>query len=125
MSEFNQYPEAFAKKHGLVIIRPEANELQCDIDSKELPSEFAFALDVIGQFNKVVEVNYTTSKSGNLHAYIELQSDVTPHCRIAMQTALGSDPKREILTLRNTFNAANKMPQFLYELADFRRRKNP
>ena len=125
MSNFNEHPEAYAKKHGLVICPPYPNELQVDIDARMLPPQFDECLQIIAQFNKVVNVSYTTSKSGNLHVYVELEKNVSDHARIALQACLGSDPKREALTFYNTTMAENKMPQFLFELKDAVKRNRP
>jgi hypothetical protein len=125
VSQFSDHPEKYAEKHGLKVNVPYANELQVDIDAKKLPEHFQFCLEIIGQSNPVISVSYTTSKSGNLHAYVELRNDLTAHERIALQAVLGSDPVREALTYRNTLDVNNKLPQFLFELKDAVKRKTP
>ena len=125
MSNAVGHPEAYAKKHGLVINEPYPNELQVDIDAIKLPEFFDDHLEIISQFNPVVSVSYTTSKSGNLHAYVELKHPVERTERIMLQACLGSDPLRELLTYRNTIQDDNMRPQFLFELKDAAKRSKP
>ena len=120
-----EHPEEYAKKHGLEIILPQPCQLQVDIDSHTLPEHFEHCLKIIGQENPVLCVGFTTSKSGNIHAYVELTNEFSDHERIAMQAILGSDPVREALTLQNLSDPDNKRPQFLFELKDAVRRRKP
>jgi hypothetical protein len=122
MSQHCDHPEEYAKKHGLRIAIPYPNELQLDIDAKSLPEHFGYCQDIVNQRNLIVNTSYTTSKSGNLHVYIELTNTVSAHERIAMQAFLGSDPVRDALTYNNTLDPENKIPQFLFELLDARKR---
>lgn len=118
-------PEATAKKYGLIINEPHDNELQVDLDGIKFPEYFQSHLELISQWNKVVDVRYTTSKSGNRHAYIELTNPISQMERMLFQACLGSDPLRELLTYKNTLDPKNKRPQFLFELKDAIKRVQP
>jgi hypothetical protein len=107
--------EKYAKNNGLRIVLPEPRQLQLDIDSTTLPEDYPEQLYILGQQNKILNVRQTTSKSGNLHVYIDLDLDISPVERVLFQLALGSDRKRELLTFFNLSDPENQRPQFLFE----------
>lgn len=90
-------------KHGRSIITPKDNELLIDIDSEEDFKQFEEGIDLI-QRNISEDIKITNihpSKSGlpRRHITVTLPFDTTPVERIAWQAALGSDFKRELLSL--------------------------
>ena len=113
----NSNPDKFAKANGLTIVVPEPNQLQLDIDSPKLPANYAEQLEILGCIRKITSVRQTTSKSGNIHVYIDLDGPIAPVERVLLQACMGSDQKRELLTFLNMQSPDNKRPQFLYELA--------
>jgi hypothetical protein len=115
-SEFKDDQDKYAQKHNLKIVLPEPNQLQLDIDSTKLPEFHEHHIYILEQFNKVTAVRTTKSKSGNMHVYIDLERPVDPYERIALQACLGSDLKRELLTLNNLKDPSNTRPQFLFEV---------
>jgi hypothetical protein len=114
MSEMTQV-ESYAKEHNLEIVEPKTNELQLDIDSKDFPKIYFSNLKLLKDLMVIKSIRQTESKSGNIHVYIELEDDISKTERIALQACLGSDLKRELLTLFNLRNESNPRPQFFYE----------
>jgi hypothetical protein len=117
MSEKVANPKKYAFENNLVIVPPGLNELQLDIDAKQLPKSFQEQLGILGQVNPVIGYHTTTSKSGNLHVYVQLSKPFSLAERVLMQACLGSDIKRELLTYKNMQDSNNTQPQFLFETA--------
>jgi hypothetical protein len=90
-----------AEKLGLVAVIPVAGLLMLDLDSSEAVEDFEQRLEFLKKLNPrfVERVTYTTSKSGNKHAYVELAWGTEEIEALAWQAALGSDPFRAILDL--------------------------
>lgn len=82
------------------LVLPESNQLQMDIDDDE-SYEFMVNMIALLQSNGfAVELTKTTiSKSGNRHCYIKTPWELSLVDRIALQASMGSDRKREILSL--------------------------
>jgi hypothetical protein len=111
----NAYAEAEAA--GCVVKIPSPNELFIDIDDKD--SAMWFCLNV-GKINEQVGVKDThrapspSGKPEHEHIVLTLVRDVTDMERIAMQSFLGSDRKREALSwVRLVNNDPN--PTLFYE----------
>lgn len=97
-----------AAQAGLVTFFPKPCELMIDIDepyataSVKLGAKLGSGpvaitlrkanIHILGQL-------FTVSKSGNLHAYVDLDMDIEDHERIIIQAAFRSDPVRDILSL--------------------------
>jgi hypothetical protein len=113
-SEFSKNPDQIAEMHGLEIVEPGPNELQIDIDSPEIPAKFHEQLSILGQFYGETTYRTTRSKSGNVHIYVTMNNEVGDLERIMLQALLGSDIKRELLTLKN-YKEGKERHQFLYE----------
>lgn len=92
-----------AAKEGLWCEFPQPDELFIDIDN----AAGYINADVVAAINKTesypLKLNsnilYTTSKSGNRHAYIKCSNPVGDMQRVALQAALGSDPVKEALSV--------------------------
>jgi hypothetical protein len=96
------------EKDGLVLVVPEDNEIQIDLDSEEEWEEFQKRFEVFKRhFGLFIEgVKTIPSKSGlpHRHIYIEMGTKYSVMERIAFQACLGSDPTREINNMRRVFN---------------------
>jgi hypothetical protein len=57
---------------------------------------------------------YWSSKSGNTHCYVTLKQPVAAAERIALQSCLGSDPKREALSVLRLLNSIEE-PSLLFK----------
>lgn len=112
-------PFVMAKRLGLIAVAPEPDEIQLDIDS---PDDLAVAETMMGALSAQqipCEVaRTTTSKSGNAHVVIRIEwpRPLDPVTRIALQACLGSDRKRELLSLlRHEFQTQHP-PTVLFEV---------
>lgn len=97
-----------AAEAGLVTFFPKPRELMIDIDEPFAAASVKFAAQigsgaVMAAFDKAqihfVDTLYTVSKSGNLHAYVALDVDITDYERLIIQAALRSDPVRDVLSM--------------------------
>lgn len=103
--DFSAYAEEEAEKVGCVVVYPEPNQLQIDLDSEEAFTQHERLL--LEFFYRGTVVKYTMdppvvtpSKSGYPHRHITLSFHdhiFTEWERIGMQMMLGSDPVRERL----------------------------
>lgn len=84
------------------------NTLLLDLDERDTPKARSKALltinDVLIDDDQVpktgLDVLFTTSRSGNLHAYVLLASPRQVPLRVAMQSAMGSDHWRDTWSLQ-------------------------
>jgi hypothetical protein len=91
-----------AESRNQMVVFPKDDELQIDIDSEH-------AYDVFNAMRHIVTIHFPfktieerPSYSGlpKRHIVITLENKVTPHERLILQLALGSDRVREVLGLR-------------------------
>lgn len=104
MSEIKQQRrsdvEALAAERGLIAFYPGPRELFIDLDKgMELNVGLMTGLNDSEKmpFFDLDNVLYTTSRNGNIHVYVRTIARLDDASRIALQAALGSDPKREML----------------------------
>jgi hypothetical protein len=104
--------EPTAAALGLKIVTATSYHLQLDLDSPEAFDRFEENFALLDEHFKRIgwemQRLLTVSKSGNTHVYIRIVSEGIPGAaaqsfdiqqRIALQAALGSDGKRELLNL--------------------------
>lgn len=93
--------KAKAAARGLEVRLPEPNELFIDIDSEaqlaEFDDLFNMLLDHVDGMSRSMGPS-PSGRPGRYHAVVRLPYPITLLERIALQAALGSDRKREILT---------------------------
>lgn len=115
--DFDIEAEEVAKARGLVVVLPQPNQLQIDIDSDELLSEFESRFETFQwrEAFKPKKVDVKNSQHpGHYHVTITLSEDVTEWQRLALQAALGDDPMRSYLNaMRAQFGVKN--PSRLFE----------
>lgn len=107
----------FAEREGLDVRLPEPNELFIDIDDEKSYFTFNENRPLLGDmFTGQVEFAITPSrrKPWGKHIVVTLPRAVTPIERIALQAALGSDPRREAHSLRRYFNN-DPLPTLFFE----------
>jgi hypothetical protein len=110
--DLNRAVDKLAEERGLAVVRSAPNLLMLDLDTPEqektwesnkflLTDRFDGLFVMRGHAGDVLDgvALETTSQSGNRHVYVWLLAPLTEGERIAMQAALGSDPKREMLNL--------------------------
>src|SRR5690242_9392980 len=99
---------------GVVMRDPQDNVLQLDIYTGAQMDQYEKQRAILESIIPIEQTVKTVSKSGKTHLYIRIKARLSPEERIALQASLGSDPKREILTLRN-LRDKRAYPLFLYE----------
>jgi hypothetical protein len=108
-----------ATKANLDVVIPDDRTLTLDIDTPTQPEAFFELREFLNNFYRVEKVQYTKSKSGNMHIYITMTDSFTPLEKIALQACLGSDPKREILSFVRAKNPApNSHASLMFETAE-------
>lgn len=125
---FAESAEKVATGRGLVVVLPEPNQLQIDLDDQAAYDVFCDRLDQFDICNGVagVQIVVKESASGFPHRYVVLTfglrgfsgfREFSEPERIALQFALGSDPVRERLNvMRLWFGVDN--PTRLFEKPD-------
>lgn len=114
---FDLKAEEVAKERGLVVVYPEKNQLQFDLDTKEEREEFMKRChEMINGRN--FHFHEHVSPGGGEHRHVTLtffDMEFTEWQRIALQSVLGSDPMREFLNARRLMEGATDKPTRLFE----------
>lgn len=113
---------AEAERRNCEIKLPEPNELFIDIDRKEDFEAFYDQLTVLRERFEC-EMEQTQSPSGepwHFHIRVKLFENGRPYeleetMRIALQASLGSDRKRELLSLRRIIDHADRPVSLFFE----------
>jgi hypothetical protein len=94
-----------AENRGLEVVKGDGSHLQLDLDTPQTQANLE-AYQLLRQYSVIAGDNLiTVSQHGKQHEYIPLSIDPFTKqtfdqiVRIAMQACLGSDPKREMLSL--------------------------
>ena len=117
-SHLEDDPVAAAEKLGMVIVLPSPRDLFVDIDTE---ADFVWLLAMVavaGGVGVQLEVDHVNaSKSGlpRRHVYLTADRDLTPTERIALQATLGSDRKRELLSLLRVWLCTDRAPTLFFE----------
>jgi len=115
--------ERAAKEIGCVVVRPEPNQLQLDIDNEKAYEVFLKRIEEYGRHSQLsLDVEQHESKGGYPHLHITItvtDLDGNPHVfdeweRLALQAALGSDIIRETLNMWRLLTG-NDNPSRLFE----------
>ena len=124
MSNLCDDPEAVAAARGLRVVLPSADELFIDIDDAASEEHYNDMLRVLTENSPdsdsplLCETKRTTSAHGNAHIYARLGRELTDVERIAWQACLGSDRKRELLSLLRVLFCPARKPTVFFETAD-------
>lgn len=99
----HDYAVKKARERNCTIEYADDQTLQLDLDSKEAIATFQSQLRMLKELNIInyMESNFRLdlSRSGNLHVTIKLTRPLDVQLRIMLQALLGSDLKREMLSL--------------------------
>lgn len=103
MNEVREKFIASTLESGLLIVYPEDNQLQIDIDNNDHWLTFLRSIEVVARNWEDcddIQIEVHPSKSGlpRRHVTIALPGKVDQWQRIALQACLGSDPVRELLS---------------------------
>lgn len=116
--DFNMHAEAVAANRGQIIVYPEENQLQLDIDTDEQYEIFDRRINSLSKVLlwHVTEVEEPSRKGlPHRHITITVKDKVfTEIERIAFQFMLGSDPVRESLNLLRAADGEER-PSRLFE----------
>ncbi len=114
-------PEAIAAAKGLRVVYPASSELQIDIDSTEQLNTFWRLLAVFARNRSVTGVRVSPSPSGRdgrYHVTVTLGVNLVDAMqRVCLQSLLGSDPVREMLSWERVLNA-DPHPTLFFELPE-------
>jgi hypothetical protein len=92
----------------------EPDELQIDLDTPEQEEQYRRMLPHVEDVYDVTDVIESESKSGNKHVRIYTAYPLSVEERIALQAILGSDPKKELCSLRRWLSG-DPIPILLFE----------
>ena len=117
---------AEAEGSGLKTVFPKANELFIDIDDDDAYNRFNEVVQILTRYTYVHDINTTPSKSGlpRRHVVVTLNGDVSDLERIALQAALGSDGKREMLSYMR-LKGGDPHPTLFFEPTETYQKKAP
>jgi hypothetical protein len=110
-----------AEKKGLCVKLPNERQLFVDIDSEHSKEVFDKNLTTLSGFFRVMNINITPSASAkpwHYHAVVELEQEITPLERVALQAVLGSDTVRELLSFVSIMKGYKK-PTVFFERKAF------
>jgi hypothetical protein len=112
-----QGTEQRAIERGQVIEHSTPRVLQIDIDGREAYDRFEMLLEMWEGCPTLPHLGTITEREsrtpGNMHITIELDGDLPVPTRILFQALLGSDLKRELLSLASFYNG-HENPIVLY-----------
>lgn len=101
MSESNPNPEV---PPGMLLVSDTPTSLLCDLDTIESVQQFVAVLPYVAEKYPILLLRIWSSMGGNTHAAMHLCDEAAFSVRLALQTALGSDPVRTVLALRDGGN---------------------
>jgi len=104
----------YAKKFNLIADVAEENELQLDLDTPEQEDQYRRMLPHVEDVYDIEEVIETPSKSGHTHVRLFTAYPLSVEERVALQAILGSDPKKELCSLRRWLSG-DELPILLFE----------
>lgn len=122
MSHLNDDPQETAEKLGLQIVEPGPRDVFVDIDTDADYRHLTAMLDVVNAVEVYLKIGAEyPSKSGlpRRHVYVVADRDLTPVERIAIQATLGSDRKRELLSLLRVWLHTDRQPTVFFEPPGF------
>lgn len=103
MSDLLQHPDDAAKELGLMVIRPRNQELFVDLDSPDASTSFEAMWEFFDGWEPGAKItaNRPSRIEGHRHVVVDLGRPVKNATeRVLLQLVLGSDRKREFLSLK-------------------------
>lgn len=112
---------ACAADRGLKLVSDHPRLLLIDLDTPEQSDRY-FGAWSSGMFSAEIWKTYTTvSQHGRTHVYCLLYQELDVGVRIAMQTLMGSDPKRTELDLLRLARSIDAASNVLFETEHYHR----
>lgn len=116
MSDLAEDPKKTADELGLEVVTPTVFQLFIDIDSDEDEGVMREMIETLVKNGVAVkEEKWQYSKSGNKHFYLSVPVSLSPLERICLQACLGSDRKRELLSLLRVWQKTEREPTVFFE----------
>lgn len=122
MSELSDDPYLIAERLGKVVVLPDPDELFIDIDSDSGFDALKRGLEAAANAGlRIREKKRIPSKTpGHWHVYLTIEvgaKSFTPTklVRVALQACLGSDRKRELLSLARIMHHIERPPTVFFE----------
>lgn len=115
-----------AQRLGLTLVQPEPTELFVDLDGLAALKDFESRWELFKKVYPESSVQFTTSVSGNLHAYVTVPEmlGMSMDQRIGLQAALGSDPIMEMIAMKHR-REGYEYPSVFFEQPGTERRDKP
>lgn len=107
----------YARRMNLVPVPAKENELQLDLDTPEQEEQYRRMRKHVEDVYPIKDVIETPSKSGRTHVRIYTAYPLSVEERIALQAILGSDPKKELCSLRRWLQG-DEIPILLFEKSE-------
>jgi hypothetical protein len=90
--------EAKATSTNRIVVYPESNQIFIDIDNADAYETFLTLHDILRKHPSYGSATFRNSRTlGHKHITVSFKTPLEPWQRIALQAALGSDRKRELL----------------------------
>lgn len=110
-------PAKVAEDLGLNLVESASDLLLCDLDTPESVKVF---WDRFGDLEEIPDLIkgkplLTISKSGKKHGYVRLARELNELERIGLQAVLGSDTKREALSVQRSIGKTRDGASVLFE----------
>jgi hypothetical protein len=121
MSKLNSDPYADAAERDQVVVIPNARQLFVDIDTEEDYAFFKAQIKLFRSLDIYLEAEYegySGSGAPHRHIYLKADHDLSPIERVALQACLGSDRKRELLSLGRIYLCTDWPPTLFFESSD-------
>jgi hypothetical protein len=107
-----------AKNEGFEVVSSTETTLLLDLDGLESLIRYEKMLSMVGRIFPSKEQRRWRSKSGeNWHIIVELEKALPPAERVALQSILGSDPNRDVMSLRQILDNSPVDPIILFKPA--------
>lgn len=92
------YLDKKAHQEGLVVFLPEPDEIFLDLDYGAQINDKVMEYIIQTLMMGMKPYLFTTSKSGNRHAYIKFTRELSYFEKVIFQVCLGSDPVKELFS---------------------------
>jgi len=90
---------AKAAETGRSVVTPNHDQLFIDLDSEEALDTFRSQMEIFQRSEHMIWQVHPSKTPGHYHAKVTLRRFVVGFERVALQAALGSDRKRELLAI--------------------------
>jgi hypothetical protein len=114
----NEQMKEFADQCGCTYREAKDNELFIDLDTEHAYRLYKMVLPLLAKHFPFKDQKITPSKQGlpHRHVVITLSQDYSVITRIGLQASLGSDPLRELLSLRRVENGEENVVVFFEKI---------